>query len=111
LYQADIGNASLEAKTKERVCFVADAGFGDREGHVLIIDKALYGLRTSGLLWHERFADTLRSMGFNPSCADPDVWMRARNGVYEYIAVYVDDLCIAANDLKSITNELIEKHR
>jgi len=109
LFQADIGNAYLEAKTKEKVYFVADAGFGEREGHILIIDKALYGLRTSGLRWHERFADTLRSMGFN-SRADPDVWMREKNGVYEYIAVYVDDLCIAAHDPQSITNELIDKH-
>ena len=108
LYSADVGNAYLEAKTKEKVYFIADAGFGDLEGHTLIICKALYGLRTSGLRWHERFADTLRSMGFTPSRADPDVWMRENNGIYEYIAVYVDDLCIAARDPKSITDELIK---
>jgi hypothetical protein len=26
----------------------------EREGHTLVISKALYGLRTSGLRWHER---------------------------------------------------------
>jgi len=48
LYGADIGNAYLEAKTKEKVCFVAGKEFGDYEGHLLLINKALYGLKTSG---------------------------------------------------------------
>jgi hypothetical protein len=34
-------------------------------------------------------------MGFVPSKADSDVWMRKDGDVYEYIAVYVDDLAIA----------------
>ena len=35
-------------------------------------------------------------MGFKPSRADPDIWMKSsKNGShYEYIAVYVDDLAI-----------------
>ena len=69
----------------------------------MIIHKALYGLRSSGLRWHERFADTLHDMGFKISKADNDVWMHRTDDVYEYIAVYVDDLCIAAKDPSSIT--------
>ncbi len=44
----DVGNAYLEAFTKEEVCFLAGPEFGEREGHMMIIIKALYGLRTSG---------------------------------------------------------------
>jgi len=40
LFQADVGNAYLEAKTKEQIYFVANAGFGEQEGHTLIIMKA-----------------------------------------------------------------------
>ena len=43
----DIGNAYLEAYTKEKVCFRAGPEFGALQGHLLVIDKALYGLRTS----------------------------------------------------------------
>ena len=43
---ADIGNAYLEAHTKEKVCFIAGSEFGDLQGHLLIIYKALYGLIT-----------------------------------------------------------------
>ena len=44
----NIGSAYLEAYTQEKVCFVARPAFGDLAGHVLIVVKALYGLRTSG---------------------------------------------------------------
>jgi hypothetical protein len=98
LWGTDIGNAYLEAESKERVAIIAGKEFGELEGHILIIFKALYGLRTSGLRWHERFADCLRSMGFTPSKAEPDIWMRDAGDVYEYIAVYVDDLAIAAKN-------------
>jgi len=57
----------------------------------MIIYKALYGLRSSGARWHDRFSDCLRSEGFIPCKAEPDIWMRAMYGVYEYVAVYMDD--------------------
>ena len=58
----DIGNAYLEARTKEKVYVIGGPEFGELENHTLVIFKALYGLRSSGLRWHERFADTLREM-------------------------------------------------
>ena len=48
VYSMDIGNAYLEAQTSEKVYIIAGPEFGEREGHTLIIFKALYGLRTSG---------------------------------------------------------------
>ena len=104
LFQADIGNAYLEAKTKEKLYFVAGKEFGELEGHTIIINKALYGLKTSGLRYHECFADTLWDMGFNPSKADADVWMKHNGNLWEYIAIYVDDLAIAAKDPQAIIN-------
>ena len=50
----DIGNAYLEAFTQEKVYIVAGEDFGpELEGHTLLIDKALNGLRTSGERFHE----------------------------------------------------------
>jgi hypothetical protein len=37
--------------------------------------------------------------------------MRENDGLYEYIAVYVDDLLIAATDPNSIVQTLQEKHK
>ena len=59
--------------------------------------KALYGLKSSGKSWHLKFAQTIYAKGFQPSLADPDVWMRIKMqcNLWEYVCVYVDDLAIA----------------
>jgi hypothetical protein len=99
IWGADIGNAYLEAITNEYLYIIAGPEFGPLEGHILIIFKALYGLRSSGARWHDRLFDILKELKFVSSKADPDVWMRkGKRDVYEYIAVYVDDLCIAMDD-------------
>jgi len=107
----DIGNAYLETHTKEKVYIIAGPEFGDREGHVLIISKALYGLHSSGLRWSERLADVLREMGYFPSKTEKDIWMRDKGDHYEYIAVYVDDLMFASKDPETIVKTLMEKYQ
>ena len=77
---------------------------------VMSVNKALYGLRSSGLRWHEKLASILSKMGFFPCKAEPDIWMRRKDDLYEYIAVYVDDLAIAAKDPEQITNTLTKEY-
>ena len=72
----------------------------------MIIFKALYGLRSSDLSWYERFADTLYNMNFRTTKVEDDIWARHNGNVYEYIATYVDDLCIVAKDPKGIIKQL-----
>ena len=110
LWATDIGNAYLESVTQEKVYVIAGPEFGDREGHVLLIHKALYGLKSSGLRWHERFSDVLRSMNFFLSKAENDIWMRDMGDHYEYIAVYVDDLALASKNPQAIVDVLTKKH-
>ena len=98
LCAADVGNAYLEAYTKEKVCFKAGPEFGPLAGHWMIICKALYGLRSSGARFHETFSETLKSLGFKRSFADPDVWFRDAGDLYEYVCTYVDDLLVAMKD-------------
>jgi Reverse transcriptase (RNA-dependent DNA polymerase) len=57
------------------------------------------------------FANVLRSMGFVQSKAESDICMREYNGLYEYIAVYVDDLLIAAKTPVGITRMLENTHK
>jgi hypothetical protein len=110
LWATDIGNAYLEAFTMEQNYIVAGPEFGQLEGHYLIIVKALYGLRTSGLRRHERFANCLCNEGFSPCKAEPDILMRLNGNLYEYVATYVDDLCLGMLDPKSFTGTLQKKY-
>ena len=110
MWTTDVGNAYLEEETDEKVYIIAGPEFGELEYHVLIIHKALYGLRTSSLRWHERFADCLHEMGFIPCKAEPDIWMRKSGDVYEYISVYVDDLGIASRNPSKIIDILMNTY-
>ncbi|MDJ0828176.1 MAG: reverse transcriptase domain-containing protein, partial [Rhodobacter sp.] len=102
----DIGYAYLQSYTKEKVAFIAGPDFGEYAGHTMIVDKAIYGLRSSGARYHERFAQTMFDLGFTPSYADPDVWMRDAGDNYEYVVVYVDDLVAVMKDPKSFFDVL-----
>ena len=111
MWCTDVGSTYLEAKTKEKVYIVGGPEFKELEGHVLIIYKALYGLRFSGKMWLARFADCLREMGFFPCKMEPNIWIRKNGNLYEYIAVYVNDLAIAAMSPKETIQMLQEKYK
>ena len=112
IWGADVGNAYLEAYTDEKLCIMTGPEFKELQGHLLIMVKALYGTRSGGARWHDRLFDILQELKFKPSKADPDVWMRPEPGgtCYEYIAVYVDDLAIAAKDPQAFCNELKKRY-
>ena len=93
-----------------KVIYHRGAEFEELQGFILIFNKALYGLKSSGKGWAEKFYDIIKDMGFTPSEADPCVWMRENKTLkcYEYLAIYVDDLCIAAQDPGQIIQSLKE---
>ena len=37
-------------------------------------------------------------MGFFPSKAEPNIWLHQNGDIYEYVAVYVDDLALEMKD-------------
>jgi hypothetical protein len=64
----DVGNPYVNAFTNEKVYAVAGKEFGEElQGSIVIIKKALYGLRTSSERWYAHVADSLRGIGFKPT--------------------------------------------
>ncbi len=110
-WATDIGNAYLEAFTSERVYIEAGPEFGELAGHILLISKALYGLRTSSAQWADRLADVMRELGFQQCKADPYIWLRRNEDVYEYVAVYVDDLALAMKDPQAFVDLLTKEYK
>ena len=99
----DVTNAYLNAPCKEKIWIQGGPEFGTEEGCVFIIQKALYGLKSSGFSWRTTMSETIETLGYTTTIADPDVYRRKatkRNGdtYYELLLVYVDDiLCISEN--------------
>ena len=106
IWGTDIGNTYLEAFTDEKLDIVAGPEFGELEGFILVFLKAFYGLKSSGKRWAEVIHDILKDMKCFPSKAHSCIWLRKnhRKSHYEYIAVYGDDLCIAAENPEGILN-------
>ena len=97
----DIGSAYLHGITNERISIVAGPEFGELEGKTFIVCKSLYKLRTTAARWHEHLTKQLRELGFKPSKADSDLWIREMDDHYEMIATFVDDiLCWSRNPIK-----------
>lgn len=110
---ADIQNAYLHAKCREKIWCRAGPEFGSDEGCVMIIVRALYGLKTSGAAFRSLLADRLYDIGYKPTKGDPDVWIRPAvkaDGFeyYEMVLVYVDDI-FAISHLPQKTLEQIQE--
>ena len=63
----------------------------------MIVKMALYGLKSSGAAFRAKLAGVLHDIGYTPSKADPDVWIRPAvkpDGAeyYEMVLCYVDDV-------------------
>jgi Reverse transcriptase (RNA-dependent DNA polymerase) len=110
LLSCDIGNAYLNAPCREKIWFQAGKECGSDEGKVMVLVRALYGLKRTGASWRAMFSRTIKDLGFASTMVDPDVYIRKNfreDGVpyYEMILVYVDDvLCVSHEPAKIMTS-------
>ena len=54
----NVQNAYINAETKEKVWFRGGDEMGPDKGKVVVIVRALYGLKSSGARWREHMAQT-----------------------------------------------------
>ena len=114
----DIGNAYLNAETRERLWFRAGKEWGSRAGCEVIIVRALYGLKSSGAEWKKTFASYIRdTLGYS-SCigADDNVYLRLEKNeqgeeYYSYLVVYVDDVLSIHKDPDKVLNLINRDYR
>jgi Reverse transcriptase (RNA-dependent DNA polymerase) len=103
---AEIRNTVLYGTTKESVYIIAGTEFGELAGKPLIIDRDLYGLKSSSTRFDEHLSAKLRSMGYRPTKAETDFWMKDCGSHYEYIATYVHDVLVYSKDTIKTIEEL-----
>ena len=119
LKSADIGNAYLNARCKERVHVkVGPELFGkENEGKTAVIVQALYGLRSLGNAWRNEFSTFIvHDLGYKSSIADPDVYLKPckrpdGTKYYSYLIIYVDDVLCIHHNPKSTMDMISGKYR
>jgi len=114
---SDIQNAYLTAPCREKVYTKAGPEFGPADcGKTMLIVRALYGLKSRGAAFRSFLADHLWDIGYRPSKADSDVWMRPaikNNGFkyWEYILCYVDDILVISDNPMQTMNNIGQKFK
>ena len=73
LMACDIQNAYLTSKCREKIWTIAVPEFRSEEGSLMIINMALYGLKSSGAAFRAKMAGVLHDLLYLPSKAYPDV--------------------------------------
>lgn len=88
--QFDAVNAFVNAQLDEEVFMRLPPGYR-KPGEVLRLNKALYGLRRSPLLWQKELTSALTAIGFQPVPHEP--CCLTQDGIL--IFFYVDDIVLA----------------
>jgi hypothetical protein len=79
VHHMDVKSAFLNDDLKEEVYVHQPPGFviPGKEGKVLRLRKALYGLRQAPRAWNAKLDSTLKRMGFMPSLHEAALYRRA----------------------------------
>jgi len=113
--KGDIGTAYLHAKTNERVMISCGPEFEEQSGHFAVLEKAIYGLKTSAHAWAVHFGNTLLDMGFQRSIGDECVWMKRVSSdnepiEYDYLLTHVDDFIVFSHNPAQYVEKLREHY-
>lgn len=66
------------------------------------LEKALYGLKQAGRMWYLKLDEKLNELGLKATTADPCVYSSRNDRTKIIVAIYVDDIIIASNDVEVI---------
>jgi hypothetical protein len=66
------------------------------------LQKALYGLKQAPRAWHLKLTKEMSGLGFEPSSADPSLFICKSEGSITYVAVWVDD-CLVVGSESNVT--------
>ena len=97
IMSCDTENAYINATNRENIWFEVGIEYGEDKGKVLVVVRALYGLKSAGLVWRAALVEALVQLGFKSTKVDLDVWIQAAvcpDGFkyYEIIFVYGNDI-------------------
>ncbi|CAI7854353.1 unnamed protein product [Closterium sp. NIES-53] len=116
LHSLDFSTNFLQGSLHEEIWLRRPPGFTGSfpPGTQWSLRRPVYGLRQTPREWHDTLRTTLAALGFNPSTADPSLFLRTDTLLPPfYVLVYVDDLVFATADTEALTlvkSELQKRH-
>jgi hypothetical protein len=105
VHKLDVKTAFLHGTISEDIYLEPPAGMKPPYGKEHCkwkLHRSLYGLRQSPRRWNEHIHRFLTSIGFTRLESDYGLYSRGHGESLELITVYVDDLLVAAKDLRAV---------
>ena len=86
-------------KKKEKIYTKLGVEFGTKAGLTATVQKALYGLKSSGNALYMHLCDTLKKLGFKQSLLNPALWYKLRENKksYDYFSHHVDNFLVSGS--------------
>ena len=97
IYHLEVKRAYTKAKLDCKIVMKLSGGCGELSGKYVDLEKALYGLKPSGLLWTDLLVEKLVTVhGMEQCMTDPCMFRLIREGkVVLILTVHVDDMAVA----------------
>jgi hypothetical protein len=94
VHQMDVKKTFFNGEIKDEVYVEKTQGFEvhDRETHVCILKKDLYGLKQTPRAWYGWIDSFMMNLGFTKSSADPKLYFKVVDDGLVILLLYVDDL-------------------
>jgi hypothetical protein len=105
LHHMDVKSAYLNGDLEEEIYMELPEGAPREKGKedwVWRLHKSLYGLKQAGRTWHTKIDDAFRRRGLIPLASDQCVYIMRTETSLIIIALYVDDLVLAASNLDEL---------
>ncbi|KAI1507080.1 hypothetical protein Ptr86124_013971, partial [Pyrenophora tritici-repentis] len=96
MFQYDAMNAFLNARVPKKLYCNTPEGFTTQFGALLLLRRALYGLKEAPLLWYQDLANTLQDLGLKQIPNTPCLF--ANNSLIVFF--YVDDIVVLVHPSK-----------
>ena len=109
---SDMQNTFLTAPCEEKIWTKLGPEFGVDAGKSAILTRALYRLKSTGASFGNHIADCMRTLGYLPCKADPDLWYKSmvrpedNFKCYANMLLYVDDCLAIHHDAEMALTEL-----
>ena len=100
--QWDCTSAFLHADIDKEIYMRQPPGFVDKDhpGWVCRLNKSIYGLRQSGMLFFRKVRATMLRLGATQSVVDPCLFVIRRGNEFVKLLWHVDDACVVSTSLR-----------
>ena len=103
----DVATAFLNGTLKEEIFMKQPEGYAEKNKENLVckLQKSIYGLKQASRCWYNTMHNFLKELDYKQCSFDTCLYTKQVGANFVIIALFVDDLLIASNNMQLLQNE------